>query len=75
MGTPANFVKFVKATNIDYSSYVNICIDDIDFMLSFGYREDLDNIQFLFLKFLEKLKIVIVTQELSEDVKAMYQKF
>ncbi len=52
--------KFVHYLKFDSKFFQGFIIDELDYMLSFGYREDLMNLQFLFQKQFEE-KLILIT--------------
>lgn len=43
IATPSTFLRFAKHTKFDKKKFVNFAFDDIDYMLSFGYKGELTN--------------------------------
>ncbi len=69
VGTIATFLKFAKDTKIKQRFYSNMAFDDLDYMVSFGYKEDLDNFLFYFVQNLPNIAVLISTTYHAEDEK------
>ena len=53
---------------------IGYIIDELDYMISFGYRNDLLNLQFHFQKMLEKSLLIITQMYENEELKDFRQK-
>lgn len=78
VATPSTFLRFAKHTKFDKKKYLNFAFDDIDYMLSFGYKADLDNFKFFFDDIVKQDKFKLywsATEELNEDLKELKKTF
>jgi len=48
IATPGYFARFIKHSKVALSHFKALAFDDLDYMFSFGFKADLDSIQFLF---------------------------
>ena len=53
---------------------IGYIIDELDYMISFGYKNDLLNLQFHFQKMLEKSLLIITQMYENEELKDFHQK-
>ena len=53
---------------------IGYIIDELDYMISFGYKNDLLNLQFHFQKMLEKSLLIITQMYENEELKDFRQK-
>lgn len=75
LATPAKFLKFATTMKIEQKYYVNFAIDDLDYMISFGYQADLDNFQFHFKEQLKQAQFIMtLSSEIVEEVEQIQQK-
>lgn len=63
IGTPSNFMKFQLKAQISPKNYIGIGFDDIDYMIAFGYKDDISSLQFHFKKNLDDMFIIVSTSQ------------
>nr|QBK46519.1 DExD/H box RNA helicase 45 [Philasterides dicentrarchi] len=75
VGTPSQFLKFAQTMQIDKKYYVNFAVDDLDYMLSFGYEQDLDNFQFHFQHQIATSQLLItISSEFTKELQNILEK-
>ncbi|KAL4469814.1 hypothetical protein ABPG72_022134 [Tetrahymena utriculariae] len=78
IATPSTFLKFAKHTKFDKKKFVNFAFDDIDYMLSFGYKGELTNFQFFYESEIKQENFKCywsATEELNDDLKELKKTF
>lgn len=75
VATPTKFLTFFRATNLNVEAYVSFIFDDCEYLISFGYEDELAQVKDCFKSETWKnMQIMLSTSDQSEEIKALKAK-